>query len=155
VAWVSLRVLDEARLRRRLGWIRDVRTPRARRRLTRRVSRMVLRETVQRNPVDTGRAWVESLEQLGGSAPAGWEGSHPESDAIAEGRGRSRVVESGERHLSEVAAVSGVDYINYLEFGTRKMSPVQMVLQRLLGARTTVPRQPFFAAAAEETGSGQ
>ncbi|QDT47074.1 hypothetical protein Pan258_11010 [Symmachiella dynata] len=153
---VSLEIVNEPTVRRWLGEIRGREVPRARRRLVRRVSRAALVRTIENNPVDTARSrasWVAALEQLGGAAPAGWEGSHPEGAAISEGRSRSGLVESSETELTEVVATSGVDYINYLEFGTQRMSPFQMVARSLQSLRPPVPQQPFFTASEDEMGS--
>ena len=152
---ISLEVVNEVAVRRWLGEIRGREVPRARRRLVRRVSRAALLRTIENNPVDTARSrasWVAALEQLGGAAPAGWEGAHPEDAAMSEGRGRSVLVESVAAEVTEVVATSGVDYINYLEFGTQRISPFQMVARSLQSLRPTVPLQPFFAAADDEMG---
>ncbi|TWU11979.1 hypothetical protein CA54_07950 [Symmachiella macrocystis] len=153
---ISLELNNEPAVRQWLGGIQRREVPAARRRLVRRVSRSALVRTIENNPVDTARSrasWVAALEQLGGSAPAGWAGSHPKGAAISEGRSRSGFVESSESEVTKVVATSGVDYINYLEFGTQRMSPFQMVARSLQSLRPAVPLQPFFAAAEDEMGS--
>lgn len=152
---VSLEILDGVQLRRRLGVIKEGDVPRSRRRLVRRVSRSVIERTVENNPVDTARsraAWVESLEQLGGQGPPDWQGPHPEGTAIGEGRSRGGVQQLEATELTEIQATNAVDYINYLEFGTRKMSPFQMVERSLRSVRPAISRQPFFCAPADELG---
>lgn len=97
--------------------------------------RRVLRLTIQYNPVDTGRSrasWVTGLEQLGGEVPVGWEGSHPESSAIAQGRSSSELEQDQSEHVDEIAASNHVDYINHLEFGTSRFAPRGMVRRALL-----------------------
>ena len=143
-------------VRRWLGVVRGRGVPRARRGLVRRVSRAALVGAIENNPVDTARAraaWVADLEQLGGAAPAGWEGSHPESAAIAEGRDLGDVEARDETQVTEIAATNRVDYINYLEYGTRRMSPFEMVRRSLQKLQPTIPLQPFFAAGEDELGS--
>ena len=114
---ISLEIVNEVEVRRWLGGIQRREVPRARRGLVRRVSRAALVGAIENNPVDTARAraaWVADLEQLGGAAPAGWEGSHPESAAIAEGRDLGDVEARDETQVTEIAATNRVDYINYL-----------------------------------------
>lgn len=153
---ISLEITDGGReVRRWLEGIKRREVPESRRRLVRRVTRTVLAKTIEYNPVDTARAraaWVESLEQLGGQAPPGWQGSRSESEAIDEGRSRSGLTEANESEQSEIRITNRVDYINYLEFGTRKMSAFQMVERSLRTVRPTIPRQPFFSAFADEMG---
>ena len=130
---VQVDVDDEA-LRQRLDLLREKEVPAARRDLSRRLMREVLRQTILRNPVDTARsraAWVASLEQLGGTAPPGWRGPEPSASAIDEGRGLQELTESQTHGETEIEARSGVSYVPYLEYGTRKMAPFAMVRRSL------------------------
>ena len=153
---ISLKIPDGGReVRRWLAGIKGREVPESRLRLVRRVSRKVLEQTIEHNPVDTARsraAWVESLEQLGGQPPPNWQGAQAQSDAIGEGRSLGGLSEADESERSEIQVTNRVDYINYLEFGTRKMSAFQMVERSLRTVRPTIPRQPFFVAPADEMG---
>lgn len=141
--------VDTRALLSRIEEIREVDVPDARERFVRSVTRDVLRQTIVHNPVETGRArgaWVQSLEALGGQAPAGWKGSQPEDSAISEGRGLSELDRDESRHTHDVRATSHVRYVNYLEFGTRKMSAFEMVRLGMDDVRPSVGSRPFFCA---------
>jgi hypothetical protein len=122
-----------------LGRLSDLRAWLApwRREVVDHVARNVLGETIARNPVDTGRsrsAWVAGLEHLGGIAPPGWHGDTPNTAAIAEGAAAADVAQPESRHASEAIVTSGVEYVRYLEYGTRSMSPFAMVGRSLADA---------------------
>ena len=141
---IKLEIEIEAdRLIQRLSSIRDDKLPENRRRMIEDVTREALRRTIVRNPVDTGRsrsAWVTGLEGLGGIAPVGWKGAHPDPAAISEGSGRSSHSLRDSSQRTEIQVSNAVRYIAFLELGTRKMAPFQMVRRTLLEARNLVCR---------------
>ncbi|WP_437206449.1 hypothetical protein [Planctomicrobium sp. SH664] len=113
--------------------------PLHRRQLVETILRNTLRQIIPLNPVDTARsraAWVSSLEQLGGTAPAGWEGDHP--TATAEGRRQGGLLRSDEADLTEAAAVNQVQYVSLLEYGTQRRAPAAMVRRGLLKIMPTI-----------------
>ena len=129
--------VDARRARELLVDLRRRRVPRWRRRLTEHVAREVLRRTILKNPVETGRArsaWASSLEQLGGVPPAGWQGGGADRGAIAEGGGAQSATTVDSAETTEIAAVNGVEYIAYLEYGTRRMPAFQMAHRSLAEA---------------------
>jgi hypothetical protein len=133
--------VDARRAREALLDLRRRRVPRWRRRLTEHVAREVLRRTIQKNPVETGRArsaWAAALEQLGGVPPAGWQGGQADRGAISEGADAqsTTVVDSAEN--TQIAVENGVEYVVYLEYGTRKMSAFHMAQQSLAEAPAIV-----------------
>lgn len=88
-------------------------------------------QTLQRiillNPVETAcsrAAWVNMLEELGGTPPSGWEGSHP--SAIEQGRQLGQLALNEASSQSEARLTNGVNYVSYLEYGTSRMSPFAM-----------------------------
>jgi hypothetical protein len=98
--------------------------------------RDVLADVVQLNPVDTARsraAWVSSLEQLGGQAPAGWQGPSPLGEA--EGRAAGDLSRQSDADRSSAAATNAVPYAGFLEYGTSAMRPYGMVRRTLWQAR--------------------
>jgi len=99
-----------------------------------------LQRVIERNPVDTARsraAWVNALEELGGIAPAGWEGPHP--TAVEQGRSLSELNWNEETSRSRISVTNGVDYVSDLEYGTSRKSPFAMVRTALIQvARQTV-----------------
>jgi len=104
----------------------------ARREMVRAAMVEALLQTIRRNPVDTGRsraAWASSLEELGGTLPAGWEGPHP--SAIDEGRRLGQLKRHESASSSEMQAVSEVSYLPKLEYGTSRMAPFAMVRSSL------------------------
>lgn len=142
---ISLSVeVDAGRAIERLDRLRARRLPEWRRQLTESISREVLRRTIAHNPVDTGRsrsAWVTGLAQLGGTAPPGWKGPHPEPAAVSEGTELASVSQTESATQNEVRVSSGVDYVNFLEFGTRRTAPVEMVGQSLAEAGDFLSRE--------------
>lgn len=98
--------------------------------------RETLVEVIRLNPVDTARsraAWVNALEQLGGVAPAGWQGPHPTQEHAGRSRGQS--AQQNDDDQTTVSASNGVDYVPLLEYGTRRTSPIGMVRRALQAAR--------------------
>ena len=97
----------------------------------------LLQEVIVTNPVDTGRsrsAWVAALNDLGGTAPGGWQGPHPDASALSEGAslGGAELVSS--TGSAEVTLTNAVDYIGLLEYGGGGRPPRHMVRQHLAGA---------------------
>ena len=97
----------------------------------------VLADTIFANPVDTARsraAWVAALEQLGGTPPAQWRGESPTAEA--EGRALGTGTRQEDRDTTEIRATNDVEYVPFLEYGTRQMAPVGMVRRSLSGVRS-------------------
>lgn len=114
--------------------------PDYRRRVTRGVMREVLRRTIIRHPVDTGRsrsAWSAALKQLGGTPPPGPVGHSPE--AIAEGARLAEVSETETATHTELRAANGVSYVPVLEYGGRSQAGRRMVRRSLDEVRTRLP----------------
>ena len=129
--------VDSAAAVDRLDQYRTDDVPECRRRLARGVMREVLRRTISRNPVDTGRsrsAWTAALQQLGGTPPAGRMGRSAE--AISEGAGLGTVSQDETTSQSSVSATNGVSYVPLLEFGTRLQATHQMVERSLAEVRS-------------------
>jgi hypothetical protein len=115
----------------------------ARRRMVEDAMRAALSETIQRNPVETGRsraAWGAALRQLGSEVPADWGGASPNGAAIAEGAARCSLERNDHESTTTVSASNGVRYVGFLEYGTRKMAPFAMVRRALLGVQQQVAR---------------
>lgn len=122
----------------RLEELAAVDLPEARREMVDEAIRAALRDTVEFNPVDTGRsrsAWVAALAQLGGAPPAGWRGPKPQAGAIAEGASLGAAEAYDETDRSERAASNAVRYVPFLEYGTSRMSPFAMARRALRGVR--------------------
>jgi len=133
--------VDAGRAVERLDRIRATRLPQWRRQLAESISREVLRRTIAHNPVDTGRsrsAWVTGLARLGGAAPPGWKGPHPDQTALSEGAELVAVSQRESATQSEVRVSNGVDYVSFLEFGTQRTAPSEMVSRSLSGARELI-----------------
>ncbi|MCA9053859.1 MAG: hypothetical protein KDA75_08480 [Planctomycetaceae bacterium] len=99
-------------------------------------ARDALADTIRLNPVDTARsraAWVDALERLGGTPPAGWQG--PQGDGEAEGRAAATLVKDHDRDQSLVSATNAVGYVGFLEYGTSRSRAFAMVRRSLLLAR--------------------
>jgi len=126
--------IDSRAVRERLVELQQRRTPRWRRRLSEHVAREVLSRTIRKNPVETGRsrsAWAAALERLGGVPPAGWQGGAADRGAIGEGAGANSVAVVDAGSSTEIVVENGVEYVAYLEYGTRKMSAFQMARRSL------------------------
>lgn len=94
-----------------------------------------LQATIENNPVATGRsraAWVVALEELGGTPPAGWEGTAPRG--TEEGRQLGSLSQDESADQSSVAATNAVHYVTFLEYGTSRKAPVAMARRGLLRA---------------------
>ncbi|MFV0445873.1 MAG: hypothetical protein ACK5Q5_20030 [Planctomycetaceae bacterium] len=91
---------------------------------------------IGQNPVETARsraAWVSSLEQLGGTPPAGWQGLQPSGEA--DGRIAGQLSRQHEPDITAVSATNSVSYVGFLEYGTSRTSPFSMVRRALRQAR--------------------
>ena len=110
----------------------------SRKRMVQQVSIASLQAIILATPVDTARAraaWVQALEQLGGTPPAGWEGAQPtETDS---GRRHGQLIFVDTDNLSSATATNSVNYVNYLEYGTSRMAPFAMVRRGLQNSRST------------------
>lgn len=104
-------------------------------------TQFAVNRTISQTPVREARArgsWVESLLMLGGVPPADWEGSHPNAVAVMEGEESGEVSRSDQGTVTEYRVTSRVRYINYLEYGTRKTDPFEMVQRSLAETAETV-----------------
>lgn len=118
--------------------------PDSRKTLIENSSREALKQVIQLNPVETGRsrsAWVASLQELGGTPPPGWQGESYEPDAIEEGRASAELSRMENRHQSEIKAVSRVNYVAFLEYGTWKMTAFAMARKSLLYVKSLLQRR--------------
>lgn len=107
---------DSRRLQEALNVLRKRRTPRYRQRLAQRVLEQVVERVIARHPVETGRArdaWMQGIDQIR-------TGSNENTNDA-----RSDRTEEADRTSVEVT--NEVDYVVYLENGTRKMEPRRMV----------------------------
>jgi len=119
------------------------RVPDARRDMVESAVRHTLVNTIRGNPVDTARSrasWVQSLERLGGTPPAGWRGPRPLQFAIDEGRSLARLEQDDGPHQTTVTATSRVFYVPYLEYGTSERPPYAMLQRALAVTRLMLPR---------------
>lgn len=126
----------------------------SRRQLVDEAMSVVLQGVVRTNPVDTGRsrsAWVRALEAVGGEAPSGWRGPHPDAGAIARGATLGRVERIEGISRDELRATNAVRYIRYLEYGTSKMRAFAMVRRSLA---QVVPRIRGMFAFPPESDNG-
>ncbi len=108
----------------------EKRLPEARKQLTRELARDVLHTTIHFNPVATARSrasWVASLTKLGWAPPPGWQGWQARIQAIREGRRQSDFTLTHNKDATTIEATSDVDYVTYLEYGTRHMAPFAMI----------------------------
>lgn len=108
--------------------------PAARTRFTEEVARQVLYSTGRFNPVDTARSrasWVTSLMHLGLAPPAGWKGSRSKPKAVAQGYQSGEFKQTQKKDTTTIEATSHVEYVRYLEYGTRFMGPFRMVRKSL------------------------
>ena len=121
----------------------------ARRRLIEQALQQALSDTLQWNPVDTGRsraAWAAALAQAGGEAPADWRGPHPQGAAIAEGAACGSTARADGESTTALSAQNSVAYVSFLEYGTRRMAPFAMVRRALLAAQQQLGRWFEFPA---------
>jgi len=118
----------------------------ARSTLVRDAAIQTLQRVIPMNPVETARsraAWVSMLEELGGTAPAGWEGPHP--SAIEQGRQLGQTTSNDTASQSEIRLANGVSYVSYLEYGTSRMAPLAMArtaLRQVAGQLASLFRWP-------------
>lgn len=125
--------------RRRLQDLAGARLPELRRQAVEAAARQALTETILQNPVETARsraAWVASLQQLGGAPPTGWQGPRPTGEA--DGRRQGRLDRTHDRDVTAVAAGNAVQYVPFLEYGTRRSAPFAMVRRALARARQSL-----------------
>lgn len=104
----------------------------SRRQFVERLLRDTLARVIPLTPVDTGRsraAWVNALEQLGGSPPPGWQGETPTD--VDTGRNRGHIERHDAQDVSDILAVNEVDYVHFLEYGTSQQSPHAMARRAL------------------------
>ena len=131
---ISLNIEDG--IRERLRALQSEALPELRQQAVEETMRETLVDIIRLNPVDTARsraAWVNALEQLGGIAPAGWQGPHPTEEHT--GRSLGQATQQDDRDQTAVAAVNAVDYVPLLEYGSRRTAPVGMVRRALQAAR--------------------
>ena len=124
---------------RRLRDLADYQVPDARRRMVERGMQATLESTVQLNPVATGRsraAWKAALDELQGEPDAASGGGGP----IAEGRSLGSLRHSHDHTTSTISATNAVAYVPFLEYGTSRMSPFQMVRKSLAAVRGVIAR---------------
>jgi|GEM_PF-3339516 len=108
----------------------------ARQDLVRQATCQTLQSIVRDNPVETGQsraAWVNGLEQLGGTAPPGWEGAAPTGVESGRTHGSGEQEEGAGTTLMRVR--NQISYVRYLEYGTSRMAPFAMVRRGLLQIR--------------------
>jgi hypothetical protein len=101
--------------------------------------RDVLADTIRINPVRTARsraAWVASLEQVGGSAPAGWRGPRPTAES--EGRAAGQVTLAHDTDRTAAVVTNSVPYSSWLEYGTSRTRAFAMVRTALARARASL-----------------
>jgi len=114
---IELRVrVDGSLLQESLEDLRKRRTPRFRQKLTQRVLEQVVERVVARHPVETGRArdaWLSALSQI----RSGTSGNSKDA----------RSDRTDERDRTSVEVTNEIDYVVYLENGTRRMHPFHMV----------------------------
>jgi hypothetical protein len=146
---VRLRVQIDDRVSERLESLAGRELSDARRRLVEQSTQQALVNTLQLNPVDTGRsraAWAAALQQAGGEAPADWRGPHPQGAAIAEGAARGSFTRSDGESTTLLSAENNVSYVGFLEYGTRRMAPFAMVRRALLAVQQQLARWFEFPA---------
>lgn len=105
--------------------------------------------TIERTPVDEGEArssWVRGLTELGGGEPPGWEGSHPDDEAIRRGSDAGRAERRERSTETEVTCRSEVEHVIYLEYGTRRMEGRGAVRRSLAVAGELVRVREFLVA---------
>jgi hypothetical protein len=111
--------------------------PDARRRMVERGMEAALESTIQLNPVETGRsraAWKAALDQLRGDN-GGLSGA---SGPVAEGTARGSLRHEHQETTTTVSAMNAVSYVPFLEYGTSRMTPFQMVRRSLAAVRGVI-----------------
>lgn len=114
---LSFRIqLDSRPLQEALSNLQKRRTPRFRQQLTARVLEQIVERVVAHHPVETGRAraaWIDAVSQIRN----GTGGNSQDS----------RANRTDEADRSTVEVTNEVDYVVFLENGTRRMQPRHMV----------------------------
>jgi hypothetical protein len=111
--------------------------PDARRRMVERGMEAALESTIQLNPVETGRsrgAWKAALDRLQGES----QGAISASGPIAEGMSQGSLERQQESNTTMISATNAVNYVPFLEYGTSRMSPFQMVRRSLAAVRSVI-----------------
>ncbi len=123
--------------RRRLRDLANYQIPDARRRMVERGLEATLEQTIELNPVETGRsraAWQRALAELRGAQQAGGIPSGP----VAEGWSLGSLELDHQAHTTSGSAVNAVSYVPFLEYGTSRMQPFQMVRRSLAAVRSVI-----------------
>ncbi|QDT52159.1 hypothetical protein Pan44_01680 [Caulifigura coniformis] len=111
--------------------------PDARRTMVERGMEAALESTIQLNPVDTGRsraAWKAALDELRGEA----NGAAAAGGPIAEGLASGSLNHQHEAATTTISATNTVRYVPFLEYGTTRMTPFQMVRRSLASVRGVI-----------------
>lgn len=122
---------------RRLKDLAEYQIPDARRRMVERGMDATLESTIQLNPIETGRsraAWKAALDQLHGESNVAAGAGGP----IAEGVARGSLDHQHESNTTMISATNAVSYVPFLEYGTSRMTPFQMVRRSLAAVRTVI-----------------
>ncbi|MAT14600.1 MAG: hypothetical protein CMJ46_04945 [Planctomyces sp.] len=118
--------IDAEQLQKAIARYRAERLPGERYSLTERVAREVVTETIDLSPVETGKSragWLASLSRLSGVfASTGGDEGEP-SGELQRSKAKDR---------SEIRVTNEVEYINYLEYGTRNVPAFGMVRRALM-----------------------
>lgn len=115
--------------------------PGRRQALAQQLAQSVLQQTILANPVDTARsraAWVNLLEQLGGTPTQNWQGPHPNPTAIREGANAATLTRTQTDNTSTLTISNAVPYIAWLEYGTRQTPPASMLRRSLANVLHTL-----------------
>lgn len=123
----------------RLRDMAEYEVPDARRRMVERGMETALENTLELNPIRTGRsraAWKAALDELHGEADASSGSGGP----ISEGASLGSLTQSHDHTTSTISATNAVSYVPFLEYGTSRMSPFQMVRKSLATVRDVIAR---------------
>jgi hypothetical protein len=122
---------------RRLKELAEYQVSDARRRMVERGMEATLESTIRLNPVETGRsraAWKAALDQLRGSSLE----NAVASGAVAEGMASGSLDHQHESNTTTISATNAVGYVPFLEYGTSRMTPFQMVRRSLAAVRGVI-----------------
>jgi hypothetical protein len=122
---------------RRLKDLAEYEVPDARRRMVERGMEATLESTISLNPVETGRsraAWKAALDQLRGSS----FGAAATSGPVAEGTASGSLEHQHDSNTTTISATNAVSYVPFLEYGTSRMTPFQMVRRSLAAVRSVI-----------------
>jgi len=122
---------------RRLRELAEYEVPDARRRMVERGMEATLESTIQLNPVETGRsraAWKAALDQLRGG---GFDASAA-SGPVGEGMAAGSLDHQHDSNTTTISATNSVSYVPFLEYGTSRMTPFQMVRRSLAAVRSVI-----------------